>query len=282
MSAGRLSVVAVPIGNLEDITLRALRVLREADRVACEDTRRTGKLLSLLAVEAPPLISVHDHNEAERIPRILRALEEGESVALVSDAGTPAISDPGFKLVRAVLEAGFEVVPIPGVSAVITALCAAGLPTDRFRFLGFLPQKREARRRALEAVAGAEDTLVLYESPHRLRALLADALQVLGDRPAVIARELTKRYEEFRRGPLSALVEDPGVVRGEIVVLIGGRPEEAAPDEASLEETMRALIAEGWSSSRAAKEAAKRTGASRDEAYRMSIALKREAESAPE
>ncbi|MCA9543156.1 MAG: 16S rRNA (cytidine(1402)-2'-O)-methyltransferase, partial [Myxococcales bacterium] len=191
---GTLYVVGVPIGNLEDITLRALRVLRAVPVIACEDTRRTGKLLSLLDVPRPALVSLHDHNEAQRVEPLLARLEAGESVALVSDAGTPAISDPGFRLVRAATEAGLPVVPIPGPSAVITALCAAGLPTDQFRFVGFVPSKAEGRRKALEALSEARETLVFYESPHRVQAFLEAAREVLGgDRPAVVARELTKR-----------------------------------------------------------------------------------------
>lgn len=275
---GTLYVVAVPIGNLEDITLRALRVLREAPVIACEDTRQTGQLLKLLGIERPAqLLSVHDHNEAERVPRVLRTLDEGQDIALVSDAGTPAVSDPGFRVVRAALDAGHAVVPIPGVSAVITALCAAGLPTDQFHFAGFLPAKSGARRAALAAFAGASTTLVFYESPHRLEALLADARDVLGGaRPAVIARELTKKFEEFRRGTLATLAADPGVVRGEIVLLIGGTVEEA-PSEASLQDTVRSLLADGYSASRAAKEAAKRTGASRNAAYAAVLAQREEA-----
>ncbi len=273
-TAGALYVVAVPIGNLEDVTLRALRVLREADLVACEDTRNTRKLLDLLGVPRRPLLSVHDHNEASRAPQVLAELEAGRSVALVSDAGTPAISDPGYRLVRAVIEANHLVVPVPGVSAAVTALCAAGLPTDSFRFVGFTPRKRGARRRALEALAGDPDTLVFYVGPHHLQEWLSDAAEVFGEeRPAVVARELTKRFEEFRRGTLGTLREDPGVVGGEIVVLVGGAPE--APLEAeALEDVVAALLAEGVPPSMAAREAAKRTGSTREAAYKVALSLK--------
>ncbi|MFN3201895.1 MAG: 16S rRNA (cytidine(1402)-2'-O)-methyltransferase [Bradymonadia bacterium] len=274
---GALHVVAVPIGNLEDITLRALRLLKSADRIACEDTRRTGKLLELLGVARPPLMAVHDHNEAERAPAIIRALEAGEQVVLVSDAGTPGVSDPGYRVIKAVIEAGHRVIPIPGPSAAITALCASGLPTDVFRFVGFLSSKSTARRRAMEALAGAEETLIFYVGPHHLQAFLKDAAQCFGaDRPGVIARELTKQYETFKRGGLQALADEPGVMRGEVVILIGGAPEEGPADEATLEAAVRALLSEGYPTSKAAKMAAKRTGVTRDEAYRMAMKIRSE------
>jgi 16S rRNA (cytidine1402-2'-O)-methyltransferase len=268
-----LYVVAVPIGNLEDITLRARRILAEADLVACEDTRHTGRLYELLGLERRPMISVHDHNEAERIPGLLHRLEAGENVALVSDAGTPAISDPGFRVVRAVIEAGYTVVPIPGPSATVTALCASGLPTDRFTFVGFPPQRK--RRAWLEALRRSPETLVIYVSPHQLSEFLVEAAEVFGaDRPAVVARELTKKFEEFRRATLGALAEDPGVVRGEVVLLVGGAPPEEAPHGAELEAVVAALLDEGYPPAKAAREAAKRTGAHRDEAYRIAVALR--------
>lgn len=272
---GTLFVVAVPIGNLEDVTLRALRILREADLIACEDTRRTGRLLELLGLPKRPLLSVHEHNETERIPALLRRLAAGEDVALVSDAGTPAISDPGYRVVRAAIDAGVRVVPVPGPSAAIAALSAAGLPTDRFRFVGFPPAKTGARARWLEELRGARETLVLYVSPHQLADLLSAAAAALGaDRPAVIARELTKRFEEFRRGSLGELAADPGVVRGEVVLLVGGAPADEAPAAEDLEAVVAHLLAEGYTPTRAAREAARRTGASRDEAYRIAVALR--------
>ncbi len=275
--AGTLSIVAVPIGNLEDITLRALRVLREATVIACEDTRETGRLLQLLGVARPKLVSYHDHNAEKRLPGLIDRLLLGEAVALVSDAGTPGISDPGFRLVRAAIDEGVDVVPIPGACAAVTALCASGLPTDRFRFVGFLPQKGSGRRRALAALASAAETLVFYESPHRLEAFLADAAAALGeDRPAVIARELTKKFEEFRRGSLGALSADPGTVRGELVVLVGGAPE-VAPEAVDVEQVVAALLAEGLAPSAAAREAAQRTGATREVAYAAVMALREKA-----
>jgi len=275
VEAGCLYVVAVPIGNLRDITLRALDTLRAVDRIACEDTRRTGRLLELLGLPKRPLIAVHDHNEDRKSDHVLRRLESWESVALVSDAGTPTVSDPGFRLVRATIEAGYPVVPIPGVTAALTALCASGLPTDRFRFVGFAPPKAGALRRCLEAVRGAEETLLFYVSPHQLDRFLKAAEAVFGgDRPAVIARELTKKFEEFRRGTLAELVVDPGVVRGEIVLLIGGAPPEVAMTGDALRAVVAGLLNDGFAPSKAAREAAKRTGASRDEAYRLAIELR--------
>ncbi|MCB9529277.1 MAG: 16S rRNA (cytidine(1402)-2'-O)-methyltransferase [Myxococcales bacterium] len=263
------------MGNLEDITLRARRVLAEVDRIACEDTRRTGKLLELIGLPRRPLVSLYDHNEQRRTPAIINALERGERIALVSDAGTPTISDPGFKVVRAAIEAGVRVVPIPGVSAVTTALSAAGLPTDRFRFVGFPPAKGSALAGALASLHGAPETLVFYVSPHGLDRFLAAAAEAFGpDRPAVIARELTKAFEEFRRAPLGELVADPGVVRGEIVVLIGGAPPEDAPETDDLRAVVARLLDEGFAPAKAAREAAKRTGGSRDEAYRLAVELR--------
>ncbi|MCA9525716.1 MAG: 16S rRNA (cytidine(1402)-2'-O)-methyltransferase [Myxococcales bacterium] len=273
---GTLHLVAVPIGNLEDITLRALRLLKTAERIACEDTRRTGKLLELLGIERPRLVALHEHNEEERLPGLIAALEAGESLVLVSDAGTPAISDPGFRLVRAAVAAGVPVVPVPGPCAAIAALCASGLPTDAFRFVGFLPPKSGQRKSRLLELAAATETLIFYASPHRIEEVLADAAATLGgDRQAVIAREITKHFEEFRRGTLAELVADPGVTRGEIVLLIGGATE-APADEDALRPIVESLLREGYSPSLAAKEAARRTGARRGEAYRLAVELAQE------
>jgi 16S rRNA (cytidine1402-2'-O)-methyltransferase len=278
-SSGRLFVVAVPIGNLEDITLRALRVLREADVIACEDTRRTGQLLELLGLPRRPMFALHDHNEDRQSERLIARLEAGEKVALVSDAGTPTISDPGFPLIRAVAEAGLTVVPVPGPCAAIAALCASGLPTDRFRFVGFPPGKREAQRGMLEALQGAPETVVFYVGPHDLAEFLVLAAEVLGGaRPAVIARELTKMYEELRRGTLAELAETPGVIRGEVVLLVGGAVvRDEAPTADDIASAARAVLAEGFTGARAAKELARRTGLGRDEAYRAVLSA-REAE----
>jgi 16S rRNA (cytidine1402-2'-O)-methyltransferase len=225
-----LYLVSTPIGNLDDITLRAIKVLRGADLIACEDTRVTGKLLSLLGVEAPPLTPYHEHNAERARPALLARLREGAVVAQVSDAGTPLVSDPGYRLVRDCLAEGLPVTSLPGASAALTALQLSGLPSDRFLFAGFLPSKEGARRTALAEVAAAPATLIFYESPHRLADTLADMVAVLGPRPAAVARELTKLYEEVRRDSLDALAAHyvaAGGPRGEVVVVVG--PPIAAP-----------------------------------------------------
>ncbi|MFQ6110445.1 MAG: 16S rRNA (cytidine(1402)-2'-O)-methyltransferase [Nitrospinota bacterium] len=215
--------MATPIGNLEDITLRALRVMREVDLIAAEDTRRTGKLLSHYSI-CTPLTSYHDHNKERRTPRLVEGLLKGSSIALVSDAGTPGISDPAYYLVRRCLDRGVPVVPVPGPSAVAAALSAAGLPTNRFSFEGFLPPKGEKRRRRLMALREERQTLVLYESPYRVIRLLGEIAEVMGDREVAIARELTKLHEEFIRGRAGELAErlKGRKITGECVVLIRG------------------------------------------------------------
>jgi len=220
---GVLYVVATPIGNLDDITLRALEVLRGADIVAAEDTRHTRKLLTRHAIHAQ-LTSYHDHNKHEKAPVLIERMRAGLSVALVSDAGTPLVADPGYFLVGETHRAGLPVVPIPGPCAAVTALSVAGLPTDAFTFLGYLPPRSAARRRRLADLAESPHTLVLYESPHRLLKCLNDALEVLGDREAAVCRELTKLHEEIARGPLSALVErfTRRAPKGEATLVIAG------------------------------------------------------------
>jgi 16S rRNA (cytidine1402-2'-O)-methyltransferase len=226
---GTLYVVATPIGNLEDVSLRALRVLREVDLVAAEDTRHVRKLLDHYGIRKR-VVSYHEHNERTRTPQLLAALRSGRSVALVSDAGTPALSDPGYPLVRACAEAHIPVVPVPGPSAAVAALVVSGLPTDRFLFLGFPPRRRPARRRFFEEVRDGRATLVLFESPHRLADCLEDALAVLGDRRAAVCRELTKLHEEVRRGTLSELVSwaRQAAPLGEVTVVVEGASREAA------------------------------------------------------
>jgi 16S rRNA (cytidine1402-2'-O)-methyltransferase len=218
---GTLYVVATPLGNLEDITLRALRVLREVALVACEDTRRTRALLTHFDIHVP-VTSYFEHNKLRKSARLLETLEAGQSVALVTDAGTPGISDPGFLLVKQAREAGIAVVPVPGPSAVVTALSAAGVPADRFLFDGFLPVKPGRRVHRLEALRGLEMTVVCYESPHRILATLDAIAQVFGERSIVVARELTKQFEEIVRGPAAALRARFGAaaVRGEFTVII--------------------------------------------------------------
>ncbi len=222
--AGCLFLVGTPIGNLEDITFRAVEVLRQADRVLAEDTRRARILFERFAI-SKPLTSFYEHNEIRRLEPILRALAAGERVALVTDAGSPGISDPGYRLVREAVARGLKVISIPGPSAAITALQVSGLPTDQFLFRGFAPRKPGARRRAIEALADFAGTLVFYESPHRLGAFLEDAAAVLGERPAAVCRELTKLHEEVLRDSLPALAERfrEAPPRGEVVVVIGGR-----------------------------------------------------------
>jgi 16S rRNA (cytidine1402-2'-O)-methyltransferase len=219
--SGTLYVVATPIGNLEDITARALRVLREADVVACEDTRRTRQLLTHFDIHTPT-VSYYEHNKLTRGPQILRQLAEGRSVALVSDAGTPGISDPGVLLVREARAAGIPVVPVPGPSAVIAALSAAGLPADRFVFDGFLPVKPGRRANRLKTLRALETTVVVYESPHRIVAAMEAIAEVFGDAPVVVARELTKKFEEIITAPAAAHLERWRAIepRGEFVVVI--------------------------------------------------------------
>jgi 16S rRNA (cytidine1402-2'-O)-methyltransferase len=269
-----LYVVATPIGNLRDITLRALDVLAQADLVLCEDTRVTGKLLHAYGISAK--LERHDEHAAERArPRALAALAEGKRVVLVSDAGTPLISDPGYRLVREASAEGYAVIPIPGASALIAGLSAAGLPTDRFLFAGFPPPKSAARRTFLEELAGIRTTLVFYEGGSRLADSLSDMVSVLGDREAVVCRELTKLYETIYRGPLSALAADPGLdaPRGEIVILVGpGRETEAsaADADAALADALTRL-----KPAEAASEVAKALGLSRRDLYRRAMELKR-------
>ncbi len=220
--AGTLYLVATPIGNLADITHRALQVLKDVDLIACEDTRHTHKLLQHYGITTKT-ISYHEHNEQQRAAELIDLLKQGSDIAVVSDAGTPSISDPGFRLVRAAIESEIAVVPVPGPSALISALIAAGLPTDEFFFAGFLPSRSNARRVRLNELRSVPGTLIFYESPHRLATTLKDAYEVLGEREAVVARELTKLHEEIRRGRLSDLAKhyvDEENPRGEIVVLI--------------------------------------------------------------
>jgi 16S rRNA (cytidine1402-2'-O)-methyltransferase len=267
-----LYIVATPIGNLEDITLRAIRVLREADLIACEDTRQTRKLLDHFGI-AKPVTSYHDHNEAERAAELIERMERGESIALVSDAGTPLISDPGYRIVAAAIAAGITVVPIPGPSAVLGALAAAGLATDAFRFCGFLPPKTSQRRKVLEEWKPETCTLVFYEAPHRILETLEDIAAVMRARPIVIARELTKLYEEFLRGTaeeLHATLAARPSVKGEITLLIG-KAEQAEADDTPIEDAIRALEASGVSRMDAIKQVAKARGLSKREVYKLTL-----------
>jgi 16S rRNA (cytidine1402-2'-O)-methyltransferase len=233
---GCLYLVGTPIGNLEDITLRGLRILQEVDQIACEDTRHTSKLLNHYKIEKP-LISYHEHNEMTRAPELVVALEQGAKIALVSDAGMPLVSDPGHRLVAMCLRHHVPVVPIPGPSALLAALSASGLPNEEFLFVGFLPSRSGERKRALERLRIEDRTIIFYEAPHRVEECVADAREILGDRPACLAREVTKLHEEFRRGKLSELLRslEERPARGEITLLIG--PEDAAEARASVDST---------------------------------------------
>ncbi|MDK9695923.1 MAG: 16S rRNA (cytidine(1402)-2'-O)-methyltransferase [Siculibacillus sp.] len=271
-----LHVVATPIGNLADTTLRALETLAGADVIACEDTRVTRVLLDRFAIRTP-LLSYNDHNAGERRPRLLEMLAEGRAVALVSDAGTPLVSDPGYKLVAEALAAGHRVVPVPGASAVLAALVASGLPSDAFLFAGFLAPKSEARRRRIEDLARVPATLIFYESPHRLADSLADLAAVLGEaRPAVVARELTKLFEEVVRGPLGDLAATfaARAVKGEIVVLVGP-PAEEATSASDVDAMLRAALAR-QAPGKAVAEVARLTGADRKALYERAMMLKDE------
>ena len=272
---GTLYLVATPIGNLEDITRRALRVLAEVEVVACEDTRRTRALLEHFGIRAKT-VSYHEHNERERAAELAALLERGASVAVVSDAGTPGINDPGYRIVCAAAERGINVVPVPGPSAFVAALTASGLPTDEFYFGGFLPARAHARRQKLAALRDLRATLVFYEAPHRIALALADAREILGEREAAVARELTKIHEEVvrgRLGDLAARFSIEGAARGELVLVIDRVviEEESGVEEgatASVAVRVAALEAEGLDQRAALKRAARELGLTRDEAYR--------------
>ena len=269
--SGTLYLVATPIGNLEDITLRALRVLREVDLIACEDTRHTRKLLSHYEI-SKPTVSYHEHNERERAADLIEKLRAGLNIALVSDAGTPLVSDPGFRLVRDSIDEGIAVVPIPGPSALVTALAASGLATSEFTFAGFLPARRHARRARLAELAPLRSTLVFYEAPHRIKETLADARDVLGNRQSVVARELTKLHEQFIRGALSEI--EITEARGEIVLLIGPPTDDknVEPARSVLEEVEAAMRDEEIDRKSALKRVARARGISKSEAYRLMLA----------
>ncbi|MHB2205915.1 16S rRNA (cytidine(1402)-2'-O)-methyltransferase [Methylobacterium sp. CM6257] len=277
-----LHIVATPIGNLRDITIRALATLAAADAILAEDTRVTRTLLAHYGITTP-LLAYHEHSNDTVRERMVARLRAGEALALVSDAGTPLVSDPGYKLVQAAIEAGIAITPVPGPSAVMTALVAAGLPTDRFFFEGFLPQKAGARRNRLEALVQVPGTLVLFESPHRLPEMLADAAAVLGpDRPAAVTRELTKLYETVRRDTLGSLSErfaQDGPPKGEIVVIIGAAtaPERTAEGDPALDALLRTAL-ERHSIKDAASLVADETGQPRRLVYTRALALAREGE----
>jgi 16S rRNA (cytidine1402-2'-O)-methyltransferase len=268
-----LYLVATPIGNLEDITLRALRVLRQADLIACEDTRQTQKLLNHYGISTPTT-SYHEHNEMTRAPALVIELERGARIALVTDAGMPGISDPGFRLITLAIRHHLSVVPIPGASAFLAALVASGLPTDSFRFSGFLPARRGQRRTILETIRDSPRTQVFYEAPHRLRETLVDMLEVLGpDRPVVIAREVTKLHEEFLRGTVDQVLAALDVsIKGEITLLVG-KAEKTGTQPGMVQPDLRQqfeeiLTRDKLDEKAALKKLAKAMGISRSQAYR--------------
>jgi 16S rRNA (cytidine1402-2'-O)-methyltransferase len=283
MSASTLFLVATPIGNLEDVTLRALRVLREADLIAAEDTRRTAKLLAHYDIHTKTT-SFYEQVEREKMPRLLEHLASGRSLALVSDAGTPGISDPGYRLTRAAIEAGFRVEAVPGASAVLAALVPSGLPTDAFSFVGFPPPKAKAREAWLRDLLGRRETLVFFEAPHRIRETLEAVLAVLGNRQVSIGRELTKLHEETVRGRVSEALAKLPQPRGEFTVVLAGAEEEQAaavspPDsEQLLREFYQLTNSSGLSRRGAISSLAGRFGLSSRDLYRLIEAAKREAE----
>ena len=274
VAAGTLYLVGTPIGNLEDITLRALQTLREVDLIACEDTRQTSKLLNHYKIEKPT-VSYHEHNELTRAAELVVRLEDGANIALVTDAGTPGVSDPGYRLVALAVRHHVRVVPIPGASAFLSALVASGLPTDSFRFSGFLPAKAGARRTALEAIRNSPRTQIFYEAPHRIVEALRDIVEVLGpERHVVVAREVTKLHEEFLRGRADTLLErlqQRGEIKGEITLLIG-KAEDAVQTKHSaprIAQRVRELMGSGELDEKTAlKQAAREFGLSKSEAYR--------------
>lgn len=275
---GTLYVVATPIGNLEDMTFRAIRVLREVALIAAEDTRKSGLLLKHFEIETP-MTSYFEHNKLAKLDRIIDRLATGD-VALISDAGTPGINDPGYELVRAALSNGYTVVPIPGASAVIAALSASGLPTDRFTYLGFLPRRSSERQETLQRYREVPETLVFYEAPHRIRETVDDLLAAFGpEREIVLARELTKRFEEFWRGPLADTVGHLEVTdpRGEYTVLVAGaEPKRDEWGDEGVQRTLVALESEGITGSRAVKQVVQLSGRPRAEVYELWLRLQGE------
>ncbi len=277
-----LYVVGTPIGNLEDITFRAVRILQTVDMIAAEDTRHTGKLLQHFQIKTPQ-VSYHEHNRTSRIPELLEQLGNGKAIALVSDAGMPGISDPGYELVKACIQVGITVVPIPGASAAITALSAAGLPTDRFVFEGFLPPKGQQRREYLESLQTESRTLIFYESPHRLRETLQDLAEVWeSDRQIVLGRELTKLYEEFWRGTIAEAIahysqREP---QGEYTLIVAGNQlSETQLTEEQLKAELQQLISQGISRSQASRQLAKFTSLPRRQIYQLALSLVMSSES---
>jgi 16S rRNA (cytidine1402-2'-O)-methyltransferase len=273
--AGVLYIVATPIGNLEDITLRALRILKEVDLVAAEDTRHTQKLLRQYDINSP-LTSYHEHNERRKAALLVERLVRGENIALVSDAGTPAISDPGYRLVVEAIRRSIPVVPVPGASALAAVLSASGLPTDRFAFEGFLPAKRHERQVKLQALKQETRTLVFYDAPHRLKESLADMLKIFGEREIVIGREMTKVHEEFLRGVVSAVIIQLGEreVKGEVAIIVHGATAEAEVSVDQLRREIARLIDDGSGVKEVAEILGARHGLAKREVYRLALEVK--------
>jgi len=277
---GTLYIVSTPIGNLEDITLRALRVLKEVDLIAAEDTRRTRQLLTHFGIQKP-LISYHEHNERMRENSLLEKLREGKNVALVTDAGTPGISDPGEALIRRAVREKITLVPIPGPAAAMAALSVAGLPTDRFLFYGFLPSRSEARKKLLDGLRTRPETLVFYESPRRLPSLLEEAREIFGNRQVAVARELTKVYEEIRRGSLEEVLTkiEQDEIKGEVTVVMAGNTDEASIDSRTIREALREYRKiSGVSWKEAVERVTENLGAPKREVYREGLKMKEEME----
>jgi len=276
IQAGVLYLVGTPIGNLEDMTFRAVRILQQVDHIAAEDTRHTGRLLQHFQITTPQL-SYHEHNRQQRIPDLLARLQNGQAIALVTDAGMPGISDPGYELVCACVAAGVTVVPVPGPSAVVTAMAAAGLPTDRFVFEGFLPLKAKLRQARLAELKLEPRTILIYESPHRLVRTLTDLAAVLdSDRAVTLARELTKRYEEFWRGSLAEALAwcEAQPPKGEFVIAIAGAPPKTTDfSNEELSAQLQQLIAQGQSPSQASRQLAQQTGLPKRRLYDLSLEL---------
>jgi 16S rRNA (cytidine1402-2'-O)-methyltransferase len=274
--AGLLYVVATPIGNLEDITLRALRILREVDLIAAEDTRHTQILLNHYDIHTP-LTSYHEHNERTKAQPLVERLVRGENVALLCDAGTPAISDPGYRLIIEATRAGVRVVPLPGASALAAVLSASGLPTDRFVFEGFLPAKKQERKTKLQALRNESRTLVFYEAPHRLMESLQDLQQILGDREIVVAREVSKVHEEFLRGTLSKIITQLGeqTVKGEITLVVHGSTERTKVADTELQDEIGQLVAKGMRVKEIAEIIGERHRLSKREIYQLALRRKK-------
>jgi 16S rRNA (cytidine1402-2'-O)-methyltransferase len=274
---GTLYVAATPIGNLNDITLRAIQILRSVDLIAAEDTRQTGILLKAHHIDTR-LISYHEHNEKRRTPELIERMKAGASVALVSDAGTPTISDPGYRLVCAAVANKIGVVPLPGVSAATAALSVSGLPTDAFAFIGFPEKKAGKRLKQLCELADRRETLVFYESPRRIIGLLEAVMECMGDRPAVLAREMTKQYEEFIRGSVSRILaelDERAAVKGECTLLVSGKLEEGLPDHEKIRTEIIRLLASGKAgTAEVSKQVARKFNISKKEVYALVLAVK--------